>query len=1124
MQAAQGGLPLADDILLDALFLDPVAITFLEERAPMLFANNAKHLQRLLARFEHVATLSGVQPSNKGPLKDFGIYLEAKFRTPIVGRWPALATFLNRYQQRVADLILPRVSMLCERWLTSVPLTRLDGTPFPYRREFAELTLATARARQLSQAKGDIYVGDNNSVYQAALAGAQDLPDDIAAWALEMARRRPMRSDLRAKLEEYRQEKAAEHRRKLESDATYRGRHDRKRSMPMMPSGRRLPPWPLGPQVRVDRDFEQAVLSSGTFQSLMRARPAAASEVLLAVLIEDSPEEIFSSRGTYREELGLSYDHEGYPTAYWKSPFFSFLHVDASTALDTLVRLVSFCTDRWEQEFTRRNGCAPEPTIIRLNDGTERRFRGYYNVFVWSQANDHANGQLYSALAALEKWLCGLIDHGVDVSAHIDTLLRQADSVGVLSVLINVGKRLPELFKTVLKPLLINAPIYPWDEGRVRNSDYSFDGMTWIRSGEMVFEMARDWYSAPYRSKNLIAIVSELSRQDHALGNVINAAASQWALPNGNKELIEFQVRVAQLDYRNYRVAMIGNEQQAEFVYPAALAASITGFQHGKRRAREVLSFPNSCSHFLASPGPLPTEQLMAVAGLMAAADGDEDVGLEEEMVRPARVAAAVVLLLGAKDWLAANDGIRNRARAIVDAAMDETTPDKDRVRFRYSIAPSYLEYVAYLVFQEWLTAPSADTDGALLRILTAGDDRAAGIITGMAYAHRAALGERWWRLLYLALLWSGLSILKPRFGRDDELNLQRWIRRARWLLTRRISGIPCTVDDIRPLDVAMRVEEFEALLWEKEYREDGRRFTRDRSRRMSGALDTHFLEVTFAWLLIGKDLPADAAELDPRRRLLKAFWAHKAWRLVGSESESTRDYAPMGQFGYKLVEAVAAMVLVTDLAEASSLWQPIFDIGPKGHHAIEHFFCCFFLHLNEDTDHAAFLARWLPMIEAVMAGQGWEGGPRYHQQSLERHALGFAQTDALARPAGAASLVEPLRDLYRTWALKRLSGDEDNLAALCGFLSTKAGAPLRLQGLVWIASTLLGDSEGRRWYRDRTSAAFVDFLSTVITEDGTAAVAQPETRQPLIDLVGFAVSKQLSTALAIQDRLKTLL
>ena len=508
----------------------------------------------------------------------------------------------------------------------------------------------------------------------------------------------------------------------------------------------------------------------------------------------------------------------------------------------------------------------------------------------------------------------------------------------------------------------------------------------------------------------------------------------------------------------------------------------------------------------------------------MGAADGEEDVELEEEMVRPARVAAAVVLLLGANEWLPSNEGVRDRAQAIVNAAMEDTALDTDRSRFHYSMAPSYLEFVAYLVFHEWLTTPSVDTDIALLRILTSGDDRAAAVIAVMAYAHRVALGDRWWRLLYLALLWSGLIILRPRFGREAAPDRSRWLRRARWLLTRRVSGVRCTVDDIRPLDMAKRVEEFEARQWEEEYRRDGRRFTRDRSRRMSGALETHFLEIAFAWLLLDKNLPTDAAELEQRRRLLKAFWAHKAWRLVGSESETTGDYAPMGQFGYRLVEAVAAMVLVTDATEAFSLWQPIFDIGPKGHYTIGHFFTSFFIHLKEDTVPAFFAALWRPMIEAVMVGRGWEGGPWYHQQSLERHALGFAQPDALARPSAAAGLVESMRDLYHAWALKRLPGDEDNLAALCGFLSTKAGAPLRLAGLVWIANALQGDSEDRRWYRDRTSAAFVEFLTTVITRDGVAAVAPPETRQALIDIVGLAVSKQLPAALTLQDRLKGLL
>ena len=282
---------------------------------------------------------------------------------------------------------------------------------------------------------------------------------------------------------------------------------------------------------------------------------------------------------------------------------------------------------------------------MRLSDSTVRSFRGRYSVFAWSQTNNHVNGQLYSALAALEKWLCGLIDQGLDVTSHIETLLRNSDSVAVLGVLVNLGKRSPELFRTTLRPLAAVAELYLWDERRVTESAYSFDGMTWARSGELVFEIARDWYAVPYRQKNLIEIVGELCRQDNQLGDTVNAVAAQWPMPNTEKEKIEFQIRIAQLDYRNYRV--LRNEDtgqdQLEFLCPADLRAAINGFYQGKRRVMQILGFPDNCRGFLVAPGTLSDDQAAAVVEMMTAADGGEEVDLDEEMIRPARVAAAVV-------------------------------------------------------------------------------------------------------------------------------------------------------------------------------------------------------------------------------------------------------------------------------------------------------------------------------------------------------------------------------------------------------------------------------------------------------------------------------------------------
>jgi hypothetical protein len=135
-------MPLAADILLDSIFLDPNAEAFLNERADMLFANSAKRLTRLLRRFEHVASVPGSQPNLPDGVPDISLYLEAQYRTPIYLRWPAIANFLTQHRNRIVALTSPVVAAVCERWLTATP------TGMPFRKEFAEIALGSARELQ----------------------------------------------------------------------------------------------------------------------------------------------------------------------------------------------------------------------------------------------------------------------------------------------------------------------------------------------------------------------------------------------------------------------------------------------------------------------------------------------------------------------------------------------------------------------------------------------------------------------------------------------------------------------------------------------------------------------------------------------------------------------------------------------------------------------------------------------------------------------------------------------------------------------------------------------------------------------------------------------------------------
>ncbi len=783
----------------------------------------------------------------------------------------------------------------------------------------------------------------------------------------------------------------------------------------------------------------------------------------------------------------------------------------------------------------RNDGCTPFAGLttriqnslsLRLADGTVRAYAGNYWVFAWSQQNSLFIGQLHCALAALERWLCDLVDAGIDIAPQIDAMLRATNSVAVLGALVNVGKFREELFKSPLRPLLGAQHIYAWDSQRFKENAYAFDAMTWARNGEVVFEMAKNWVLAPYRKRTLPDIVPRLVVADGAMGDFVVAANSQWTCPNTEKEALEFKILLAELDHRNYSAVVdpATGKQAVEFAYPPDVTAAIAAFEQDKSRLKQAVTFPWNCREVLNQTRMLNRQEAEWVASLMVAFDGDEEIDIEEEMTRAPRVAAAAVLLLRAPGWLAGNETVQQRAQSIIDAAI-AGIPDESEARGpRFLTAPSHLEFAAYLAVERWIAEPSQQNDERVLRLLTSGDEEAVQVITWSAYRNREALRQRWWRLLFLALLWSGLLMLTPRYG-DEESDEARWQRWCRWLRTRSLSAGNAATELICPLAIAERVERFEVRRWQRRYAKDGRRFTKEPWRRLSGSLETRFLQNAFAWLFrnqAGWKIPAQ--ELDAHRQLVAAFWAHQAWWQTGSGKDKNDDYQTMYDFGYAILDELARLVVESPTPVAQALWGPVFALGPKGHYAVGHFLSCWFNQITETTIVAEFAQRWRPMVEFMLLGEEWaKRGPWYYGQQLERHVLGFSELGCLKRIPDHGALIEIARDLFEVWAKKRLPGDEDNLAGFCGFLATEVGTPLRMDGLQWIAETMKANADLGKWFRDQTSNVFMEFLD-VLVSDHAAALAQNEKgRQALLELAAHAVSRQLTAALALQERIRRL-
>jgi hypothetical protein len=1100
----------AADILLDALCLDPLAETFLTARVDLLLKDHGRLLNRLLARFQHIATApSGVTD----PLDPtYALYFESQFRFPIVARWPPTARFLHRHRERIAQLTSPPVAQLCAKWLTALPAT-FSGEALPLRREFADVALAAARALQLATKKKEIiFVGDfGKAIYPAALAAATDLPDAVSVWALEMAQRRPLNADLKAQIAEHRRRKAEEHQEKLRTDPAYRKKFQRREHFPTsIPSGRKLPPWPLGPAGHVDQEFAECCTNSGGLMPLMKVRPDVAAEVLLATLIEGSPEEQYGT-SRFDEGFGLQFDRESYPTAYWKSPFFSFLQINRETALVTLIKLVNFCTGRWAAEWRKAFSGSPPSVILHLPDG-ERAFLGDTMMFCWSQSNSMHAGQLNSSLAALERYLTMALDAGVDIEPVLQQILLTGASAAFLGVLSNIGKYRPQLFKDIFRPLVTNRRIYEWDDERLKALPYAFVAQ-WAQQGEFVFNMARDWHHAPYRQKSMREVVKDVARSDAGFAAHVNDATAQWQLPSDRKRALEIRILAAQLDSRNYTSGADGAE---EFTWPQDLASDVQAFQNEKASVLQILQLPARCLQFLGSDASLNEQSAERLTAMLDTIEAETE--LEEEFKAQARIAAAAALLARGSAWLDAHQAIRQRCQTILDAVLNAIPDTIDELRASRLERAGILQFVAHAVFARWIETGTAEAQTTLLKIITSGDAAAVRTIFDLAHARRSQLRERWRRLLFLGLLWSALWMLTPRYGDrpDEEVRWCRWLARFRNLP---IDGVATDAEQIDPLGIAQRLEKLERGRWRREFeRRDGWRGPPPDECRTAG-LAWDFLEAALGWLFWESDQPnplwSDAAEFQSQRELILRLWAFETWLNHRPRPDHDDDPVP-SQLAHKVIQTIVKMIAKAPAEDARPLWEPVLSLGAAGHYSVGHFISCWFFEAYR-LDPIEFAALWRLMIEYALAAPEWAGGkPWYYGQQLLRQMLGFGSTAILDHNAAFQDIAQQMSDYYERWARENLAREEDNITALSLFLASATGRPLRLNALRWLQEAVTPESS---WYRAAMGNALLELLNVMLIQDLDALRADSGARDAFLALTALLVTKQVPAALALQER-----
>ncbi len=1110
---------LVGNILLDALCLDSEAERFLTERTDLLLSDNAKLLNKLLTRFHHIST---VPTSIWNTASSVDLYMETQFRSLVIGRWPPMLRFLISQREKLSSLVSPALAKIMHTWLTDTPHEFGDGSPVPFRRDLAEMALIMARNVQVEKGSGVIYATDEPLLYLAPLAGASDFSEEIGIWALGLAGRREFADEIISRITKIRREQAKQRKERLRTDPEYSAWDERRRQALPSLSGigrEKLPPWPLGAHCRVDMDFRKVCLKENGLKPLMNACPDVASEVLLALIIEDRPERDYSS-SRHKIELGLEFTQVSYPTAFWKSPFFSFLQIEPDSALDALIALVNFCTERWVADVTDgREGAAPG-LKLQLPDESEKNFYGGYQVFDWTQTNSMHNGNLFSALDALEKWLILQLDADIDVKPYIDRILSKGDSAALIGLLINVGKYSPSLFSGMLALVLTDPYVYSWDSSRVKQIGHNFIDWKWVQGGEQMYEFARNWALAPHRQKPLLEVIVDLLLSDTVVSERLQELIKKWHFPENPKEALEFKLLFASLDRDNYHPTIdpeTGDEEFA-FAYPEALSLEAQSWQDENVKPLQYLLIPENCEKLLQANQTLSEDDAANLYKLLN--ECTVETAENESGVAKCRIALAASLIVLAEGWLARTPEAKENVFSIVRAAISKVVTTAEEFRNnRFEYTHSDLKFAAHAITRLWITTNDStlEWEASVLRLLTSGDPGAAGTIVSIAYTNREKLGIAWWRLLQAGILWSGLSILAPNYGDNEDVSRVwgMWLARLRRFALR---GKSATVDDLRIERVTSGCERLDFYRRMRAFVSGDRQWQGKPKSRTGIGLDGHFLGILFQWLINSPELGDRPEDTD----LVRQLWAYESGRAKARAKEDYGEYdLPSQSLGYDLLDKLADLTLAAPETEARALWESVLVHGPEAHYALGHFIRSLFQCLTNGADPAAFERVWREITEYGLEAKWDKPGLWFHGERLNADLLGFGNETALHQlPSGAALR---MRDVYERWAEQHLERDEECTKRFCYFLTTEFGASLRFDGLRWIATMLKENVPSSYWYRKGTGDALVTLIDSSLTQDAQALANDNEARQSLVEISAVLVARNIPAAMVLQERIKRL-
>jgi hypothetical protein len=1079
---------LASDLFLDGIVFATNVESLLEHIWSELIADEGAILRRLLLRIMHVATVPDWRYQGEVGAEDADL-IAAWFRIPNPLYWVPVLRTLARHSEDVTKAGIFEAAALCELWLRTMP------AEFPGRVEAGRVAVALAREVQGRRAEGVIFVGKADRVIcEALLQASSEFPDEVSQLVLELCGRREEAESIMQRAKD-----AAEARSRTEQERQKRPtRKGQKRSS--FPIGLPSSWGPIrvagsdGPTRRVSEGLQSAVLDTVALNPLINVRPQIAREVLLAVCL-DGPKRQSEYENERFSLPGFAYWPDGSPPMYWKGGFYRFLQLAPSDALDGVLRLVNFATERWLEK-----GLGHEPTEEeRRAFSLEFEFRGEVvrwigdgGVFAWSRFSSGIPEIVDCALMALEKWLYDLLEKGTPIEDWVDVILKKNSSLAIAGVLVAVGLKNPKLFTNVLQPLLGDWILYQWQLRMALEEQREFWRLSltlWTGRGEKPFALARDWHAMPHRKLMLQDVAVNLMLFDEGTKQYFAERRKHWRMQlesmakGTDEERLEFFL--AHLDPNNYVLTDMGEEGiEVQSRFPAHLEERSRDARETGKLKMLMLQLPSAARRLLIENRQGETHNIEEfVRSLRRVAETEEpdqaDVFLKNRRTEAIAGGIAVLVVLH-REWLAkkpeTEEWCLQTLKALTTIAPDESSSPMDALD---TAAEGFIGQAAVALSlegkKEWVVR-------AIAAGVTAHHYSSTFHVLTTAFRMRGRLGADFLGLQNLVILWSAVrqSSVYVFKAEDNEVILGR---RREMLVQRYLRG----KDGKAPISLARANRIGKRMLRRREGKNEGERGSwrsagdDRRLYRESAGLDLEVLRQGFGFLaeLAVVATEAERSELIARCRELLEFEFSMIPEIATGDVDVDVQ-GPLYEFDYWVFELIAkVMISGISLADAKRFWEPILELPVAAHDWVRAFLEIWF-RVGLAGNMTNFEAIWSEMIRHMLDSQTWSPERKYgwyHIQDVIAELMGIRSAKILLGQARYISLIEAIAPLYERWTEQWIRR-ADLAMSFAYFLSTESGSILIPQGVKRIAAVLPLFSDFD-WSRERLKDALSSMLRT---------------------------------------------